>query len=334
MFTDEAGITIAAGKGGNGCLSFRREKYIEKGGPDGGDGGDGGSIYLRANAHINTLNYFKYNRNFSAESGSTGQGNQRTGKSGDDLYIDVPLGTVAKCRETTEFIGELLVDEQTLLLAVGGIHGLGNTRFKSSINRAPRKTTKGTLGENKTIDLELQILADVGLIGMPNAGKSSLITTLSNSKSKVADYPFTTIEPSLGVVEIDSFRSIVMADLPGLVHNAHQGTGMGFRFLRHVSRNHLLMQVVDCSLEPQTVVNNIQVIRHELEQYNAELLQREQILVFNKIDLLEHPDQHIAQIVDVLDNTQINYCLVSAKEGLGMELLLHKIREQFEERDE
>ncbi|NNC54133.1 MAG: GTPase ObgE, partial [Pseudomonadales bacterium] len=241
-FVDEASITVTAGKGGNGCLSFRREKYIPKGGPDGGDGGDGGSIYLVADAALNTLVDFRYQPRYRAESGRSGQGSNCTGAAGQDKLLAVPIGTTVIDEETSEVIGDLQTADDRLLVAKGGHHGLGNTRFKSSTNRAPRQTTTGADGESRKLRLELKILADVGLLGMPNAGKSSLIAAVSAARPKIADYPFTTLVPNLGVVSVAAHRSFVMADIPGLIAGAAEGAGLGIRFLKHLTRTRLLLQ--------------------------------------------------------------------------------------------
>ena len=235
-FVDEATITVEAGNGGNGCVSFRREKYIPKGGPDGGDGGDGGSVWLVADADLNTLIDFRYTRRFKAERGTDGMGRQRTGKSGADLEIPVPVGTVVHDVDTGEQLGDLVTVGQRLKVAQGGFHGIGNTRYKSSTNQAPRQFKPGTPGETRQLQLELKLLADVGLLGLPNAGKSTLIHAVSAARPKVADYPFTTLYPNLGVVRIEAHQSFVIADIPGLIEGAAEGAGLGVRFLKHLSR--------------------------------------------------------------------------------------------------
>lgn len=244
-FVDEAVIKIEAGNGGNGCLSFRREKFIPRGGPDGGDGGDGGSIYLVGNPELNTLIDYRFQRHFKADNGKSGMGANCTGKKGDDLFIEVPIGTLAYDVDTGECLVDIQEPNVPVLIAQGGFHGLGNTRYKSSINRAPRQTTQGSLGESRQIRLELRVLADVGLLGFPNAGKSTLIRAVSSAKPKVADYPFTTLYPNLGVVSVDSHKSFVMADIPGLIEGASEGTGLGHRFLKHLSRTCVLLHVID-----------------------------------------------------------------------------------------
>ena len=284
-FIDQVIIEVAAGNGGHGCMSFRREKFIPFGGPDGGDGGDGGSIYFEASASLNTLIDLRYQRLYRAKTGQSGMGAMRTGKAGDDLIIAVPVGTVVYDADTEEFIGDLTEPGQRLCVAKGGFHGLGNTRFKSSTNRAPRQTTKGSPGEERRLKCELKVLADVGLLGLPNAGKSTLVRAISNATPKVADYPFTTIRPHLGVVRVDELRSFVVSDIPGLIEGASEGLGLGHRFLKHLSRTAVLWHVVDLS-EPDdaVVVQQIKTIQKELEQYDPEFLEKPCWLVFNKID--------------------------------------------------
>lgn len=240
-FVDEATISVQAGNGGNGCLSFRREKFVERGGPDGGDGGHGGNVYLVANEAVNTLVDFRVVRKFKAENGQPGAGRNKTGKSGDDLEVIVPCGTVVHEIDTDELIGDLTETGQRMMVAEAGHAGLGNTRFKSSINRAPRKTTPGTPGEKRHLRLELKLLADVGLVGLPNAGKSTLIRAMSAARPKVADYPFTTLHPNLGVVSVGLLQSFVMADVPGLIEGAAEGAGLGIQFLKHLQRTKLLL---------------------------------------------------------------------------------------------
>ena len=290
-FVDEARISVTAGKGGNGCLSFRREKYIAKGGPDGGDGGNGGSVYLQADSALNTLIDYRYQPRYRAESGQGGQGKNCTGRAGADKVLPVPVGTTVIDETTGEPIGDLLEAGQRLLVAKGGAHGLGNTRFKSSTNRAPRQTTPGKPGEARQLKLELKLLADVGLVGLPNAGKSSLVAALSAARPKIADYPFTTLTPSLGVVSIEAHRSFVMADIPGIIAGAAQGAGLGIRFLKHLTRNRLLLQLVDVApLDGSDPLDAIAQVNCELEDFSPALAARERWLVLNKIDLISGPD--------------------------------------------
>lgn len=287
-FVDQAKIHVAAGKGGDGCLSFRREKFIEFGGPDGGDGGDGGSIWVRTDPRLNTLIDFRFKRHFKATNGQPGAGRDRIGKSGDDLNIRVPCGTVVYDEGTGELIGELLEAGDELLVAKGGRHGMGNAYFKSSTNRAPRRITKGTPGEVRELRLELKLLADVGLVGLPNAGKSTLISRVSAARPKIADYPFTTLHPVLGVVSLGPERSFVIADIPGIIEGAAEGAGLGLTFLRHVDRTKLLLHVLDVSeLDPEREpVKDFKTISSELKKYDPALAKRERWLVMNKADVL------------------------------------------------
>lgn len=286
-FIDEALISVNAGKGGDGCLSFRREKNIPLGGPDGGDGGDGGSVYFEVDSRLNTLLDFRYKRLFKARNGQPGMGRDRIGKSADDLIIFVPPGTLIYDTQMEELIGDLTIDHANLLVAKGGYHGLGNARFKSSINRAPRKTTKGTLGDARELRLELKLLADVGLLGLPNAGKSSLIRQVSAARPKVADYPFTTLRPILGVVAVGDDYSFVLADIPGIIEGAADGAGLGVQFLRHVERTKLLLHIIDvsCFAAVGDPVADFQTVTRELGQYSSVLAERERWVVFNKIDV-------------------------------------------------
>ena len=286
-FVDEATIKVQAGKGGNGCLSFRREKYIPRGGPDGGDGGDGGSVILVAKEGLNTLIDFRYTRHFKAESGQQGSSSECTGRSGDDLLLDVPVGTTVIDPETGEVLGDLTEVDQQLKVAQGGFHGLGNTRYKSSTNRAPRQTSPGQEGDLREIKLELKVLADVGLLGLPNAGKSTFIRSVSAARPKVADYPFTTLVPNLGVVGMSGEKSFVVADIPGLIEGASEGAGLGIRFLKHLTRTRLLLHLVDMMpYDGTTPAHNAHVIETELAQFSATLSTGDRWLVLNKIDLL------------------------------------------------
>lgn len=287
-FVDEATIRVEAGKGGNGAVSFRREKYIPRGGPDGGDGGDGGSVYLVADSGLNTLVDFRHQRRHRAHSGQQGMGRNRTGRSAEDLLVKVPVGTRVTDMETGELMGELLSHGQQLLVAKGGFHGIGNARFKSSTNRAPRQFTPGSMGEERDIHLELILLADVGLLGMPNAGKSSLITKVSSATPKVADYPFTTLHPNLGVVSLGTGNSFVIADIPGVIEGAAEGAGLGLQFLKHLDRTRLLLHLVDMVPMNDQVspAEEVRLIVSELEKYSDDLYERERWLVLNKMDLM------------------------------------------------
>ncbi len=298
-FVDEATISVDAGKGGNGCLSFRREKYIPRGGPDGGDGGDGGSVILEANDSINTLIDYRYVRSYRARSGETGKGRNCTGAAGEDLFLQVPVGTTVFDIDTEEVLGDLTDVGQQLIVAQGGWHGLGNTRFKSSTNRAPRQTTKGKEGEARNIRLELKVLADVGLLGLPNAGKSTLIRSISSAKPKVADYPFTTLVPNLGVVRVEAHRSFVVADIPGLIKGASEGAGLGIRFLMHLVRTRLLLHVVDMApFDATNPADAVAEIAGELLNFSPTLASRERWLVLNKLDMV--PEGERQQLCDDL----------------------------------
>lgn len=303
-FVDEVIIKVEAGKGGNGCMSFRREKFIPFGGPNGGDGGDGGSIYLEADSHINTLVDYRYQRQFKADNGKPGEGSLCRGKSAQDLYLKVPVGTMIYDDDTGELIGDLVEAGQTICVARGGFHGIGNARFKSSINRAPRQTTPGKPGECRQLKLELKLLADAGLLGLPNAGKSTLINKISNAKPKVADYPFTTLHPNLGVVRVDDNQSFVIADIPGLIEGAAEGAGLGIRFLKHLSRTKLLLHLVDIEpVDGRDPVESVETIFAELQKYSKELADKPRWLVINKIDLVleEERQAMIEDIVKRLD---------------------------------
>lgn len=302
-FVDEAVIRVEAGKGGNGCLSFRREKYIPKGGPDGGDGGRGGSIFVEGDDSLNTLIDYRYQRLYRAQSGTGGMGREKSGPKGEDMVLKVPVGTSIIDSETETLIGDVTRHGERLCLAKGGDGGMGNTRFKSSTNRAPRKTTPGFPGEARDLRLELQVLADVGLVGLPNAGKSSLVSMLSAAKPKIADYPFTTLIPSLGVVRINSHRSFVIADVPGLIAGAAEGAGLGIRFLKHLTRARILLHLVDLNpLDGKDPIEAVQEISDELERFSPTLAARERWLVINKADTVPEDqwDEELERIKSAL----------------------------------
>lgn len=319
-FVDEAKIYVEAGKGGNGACSFLRLKFMPFGGPDGGNGGDGGSVYLKADESINTLVDYRYIKTYKAHNGEKGGGQNCTGKSGEDLTLRVPAGTMVYDDDTDELIIDLATPGQTACVAQGGRHGIGNSHFKSSTNRAPRRTIPGQDGERRNLRLELKVLADVGLVGMPNAGKSTLITAMSAARPKIADYPFTTLYPYLGVVSVARFRSFVIADLPGLIEGAAEGAGLGIRFLKHVARTRLLFHVVDVyPIDESDPVENVRSITEELGKYSEELLTKERWLVLNKVDLL--PSDEAAKVcADIVKklNWQGRVFIVSgiAKQGL------------------
>ncbi len=292
-FIDEAVISVKAGDGGNGIVSFRREKYIPKGGPDGGDGGKGGDVYAIADDNTNTLVDFRYTRKFEARRGENGGSKNCSGKGADDIYLSVPIGTTIIDTDLDVVIGDLTEKGQTIRIAKGGDGGFGNTRFKSSTNQAPRKATSGFPGEFKNIKLELKVVADVGLIGLPNAGKSTFIRQVSAARPKVADYPFTTLVPNLGVVDVGTHQSFVMADIPGLIEGASEGAGLGIRFLKHVARTRRLLHIVDVQpIDGSDPVANAEVILNELEKFSHELSQLPQILVLNKLDQVPADEQN------------------------------------------
>ena len=336
-FVDEAKITVKAGDGGNGCLSFRREKYIPFGGPDGGDGGDGGDVYLIADEQVNTLIDFRYQRHFKAQRGENGRGRQCSGARGDDLVIKVPVGTEAWDDDTDELIGDLVKSGDKLMVAKGGWHGLGNLRYKSSINRAPRQTSDGTPGEERQLRLEMKLLADIGLLGLPNAGKSTFISQVSAAQPKVADYPFTTLHPNLGVVTLKDVRSFVIADIPGLVEGAAEGAGLGIQFLRHLTRTRLLLHLVDMAPVDveQDPVESVNIINNELKRYSDALGKQPQWLVLNKMDLVpEDIREELCQEVLSRLNWQGPVYHVSGKSGEGCDALCEDVMAFLETQQE
>ena len=288
-FLDQAKIFVKAGDGGNGIASFRREKFIEYGGPNGGDGGDGGSVILKAVNGLNTLIDFRFAQHFKSENGDKGGSNNKTGHGGKNLYLRVPLGTQVYAEDKKTLIYDFTKENEEFILAKGGKGGVGNTKFKSSTNRAPRKFTKGKLGEEISVWLELKIIADVGLIGFPNAGKSSFLTISTKARPKIADYPFTTLKPNLGVVQFDD-KEIVIADIPGLIQGAHKGVGLGDKFLKHVERCKSLLHIID--INEDDLVDKYKIIREELKQYSEKLTKKKEIVVFNKIDLLTEEEKN------------------------------------------
>ena len=303
-FVDEALIKVQAGKGGSGCMSFRREKYIPKGGPDGGDGGDGGSVFLVAKDGLNTLIDFRYTRNFKAQNGQQGSSANCTGAGGEDLVLQVPVGTTVLDQDSGEVLGDLTEIDQRLRVAQCGFHGLGNARYKSSTNRAPRQTSPGQEGEMRALRLELKVLADVGLLGLPNAGKSTFIRAVSAARPKVADYPFTTLVPNLGVVGMSGEKSFVIADIPGLIEGASDGAGLGIRFLKHLTRTRLLLHMVDMlPIDGACAADNAVVIERELESFSAMLYSGQRWLVLNKLDLVpaDEVEARCEEVVRILD---------------------------------
>ncbi|ARR48316.1 TPA: Obg family GTPase CgtA [Photobacterium damselae] len=332
-FVDEAVIRVDAGDGGNGVVSFRREKYVPKGGPDGGDGGDGGDVYLVADENLNTLIDYRFQRFYAAERGENGRGGNCTGKRGEDIILSVPVGTRAVDEETGEVIADLTEHGMKLMVAKGGFHGLGNTRFKSSVNRAPRQKTMGTKGEIRHLRLELLLLADVGMLGLPNAGKSTFIRAVSAAKPKVADYPFTTLVPSLGVVRAGADRSFVVADIPGLIEGAADGAGLGIRFLKHLERCRVLLHMIDLlPADGSDPVENTFTIINELEQYSEKLTGKPRWLVFNKVDLMpeDEANEKIQEILDALA-WEDKYYRISALNRLGTQELCYDLMEFIEQ---
>ncbi len=335
-FVDEATIRVQAGNGGHGCLSFRREKYVERGGPDGGDGGHGGSVYLVADAAMNTLADFRIARNFRAETGQGGAGRNKTGRSGEDLDVKIPCGTVVHDVDTGELICDLTETGQRQKVSEGGRGGLGNARFKSSVNRAPRKITNGTQGEGRHLSLELKVLADVGLLGMPNAGKSTLISSMSEAKPRIADYPFTTLHPNLGVVRVGLLQSFVMADVPGLIEGASEGAGLGIQFLKHLQRTGLLLHLVDIApIEGSSPAKVVTAIANELGNFSDDLADKNRWLVINKLDLLNMEDLDAARqkLLAELDWKGPVFA-VSAATGEGTEALGQAVIRALEEQSE
>ena len=332
-FVDEALITVEAGNGGAGCLSFRREKYLPKGGPEGGGGGHGGSVILMADENLNTLIDYRFQPRYRADNGRPGAGRNKTGAGGSDLVLKVPVGTAIYNDETNTLVGEVVADGDVMTVAEGGRGGLGNTRFKSSTNRAPRRTTPGTPGEAYKLRLELRLLADVGLVGLPNAGKSTLISQLSAAKPKIADYPFTTLVPQLGVVSLAPHRNFVIADIPGLISGAAEGAGLGTRFLKHLTRTRILLHLVDVApIDEKDPVDVVETIADELEQFSPSLAARERWLILNKVDLVnaDERDAFIDELKEAF-NWPHPVHVISGVTGDGCELLAYNLMTRLEE---
>lgn len=332
-FVDEVTIRVEAGNGGNGCLSFHREKFVPMGGPDGGNGGHGGSVYLIADLNLNTLIDYRHDRIHRAQRGQNGMGSLCFGKQGEDKVLKVPVGTTVFDEDTDELIGDLTQDKQKLIVAKGGDGGFGNAHFKSSTNRAPRKITKGIPGECRNLRLELKVLADIGLLGMPNAGKSTFIRSVSAAKPKVADYPFTTLHPNLGVVQVESYKSFVIADIPGLIEGAAEGAGLGIQFLKHLSRTKILLHLVDIApIDGTNPVENIALIEQELEKYSSELYCKERWLVFNKIDVIPPDELEMQknQLMKVLGKFDKIF-FISALANMGTHALCAGIQARLDE---
>ena len=328
-FVDEAKFFVKAGDGGNGCVSFRREKYVPRGGPNGGDGGKGGDVYLVADRNLNSLIDFRYHSHFKAEPGVGGQGSDRHGRGGKDCVVRVPLGSVIKDAETGVVLVDLIEPEQVYCAAEGGKGGLGNARFATSTNRAPRKATLGRPGEERWLVIELKLLADVGLIGLPNAGKSTLLSKLSAANPKIAPYPFTTLEPQLGVLHFQYTDPCIIADIPGLIEGAHQGVGLGHQFLRHIERTSILLHLIDVSSDEGQPFEDYQVLARELAAYNRELLDRKHLIVLNKIDLVD--EERLAEVKQQFAAVDLPLLTISAETGAGLELLKELLADLLEE---
>ncbi len=334
QFIDLVKIHVRAGNGGKGCVSFRREKYVPKGGPNGGDGGRGGHVILRATRDINTLLDVKYRQRYMAEKGEHGKGKEMHGKNGRDLIIPVPVGTVVKDAISGEVLEDIVDDGQEFLAARGGRGGMGNAHFKTPTRQAPRFAQPGEEGEEKTLILELKLLADVGLIGLPNAGKSTLLSVVSSARPKIADYPFTTLQPVLGVVKYQDFRSFVIADIPGLIEGAHKGAGLGFQFLRHVERTTILLHLIDISeMAQEDPVENLKKINKELELYSTELISKPQVVVGTKLDIKGN-GQRLDRLVHYCKDNGYIFFAISAITGEGVEELLTYLGRKVEEYNE
>ncbi len=333
-FIDEAKIYVAAGDGGNGVVSFRREKYEPEGGPNGGDGGKGGSVYVVADRNLNTLIEYRYTRKFLAERGENGGSSDCYGKGGKDIFMHVPVGTIITDENTQAVVADLDVDGKKILLARGGKGGLGNIHFKSSTNRAPRQCTKGEPGEERDLRMELRVLADVGLLGLPNAGKSTFIRAVSAARPKVADYPFTTMHPNLGVVRVSENKSFVIADIPGLIEGAAEGAGLGIRFLKHLARTRVLLHIVDLAPpDPEAdPVHDARAIVHELEKYSPELAAKPRWLILNKLDLIpeDERDQRIQDFLSDYDQSGAPHFCISAISGDGCRPLIYALQDALE----
>ncbi len=328
MFVDTAKIRVQAGRGGDGCLSFRREKFVPKGGPDGGNGGRGGHIVFKATSSLNTLLNFRYQPLSRAEKGQAGMGSNKCGADGQDLLLEVPLGTIVRDSETGEFIADLSEEGLEVIIAQGGRGGFGNEHFKSSTNRAPRRTTKGKAGAESLLELELKLLADVGLIGMPNAGKSTLISRISESKPKIADYPFTTLQPNLGVVGLSDYCSCVVADIPGLIPGASKGKGLGLQFLRHVERCKLLLHLIDASLPPERGLSDFDALAYELSKFSSVLARKHRMAILTKMDVTESRE-HSLKLREGIMERGVEVHGISAVSGLGIGELLEKISQML-----
>ncbi len=328
-FVDEVKFYVKGGDGGNGCVSFLREKFVPKGGPNGGDGGDGGSVYLEADPRKASLLDFRYASHFKAERGNNGSGSDKHGRGGKDFIVKVPIGSLVKDADTGEVLADLTEPGETYLVARGGSGGLGNARFATSTNRAPRKATPGKLGVERWVRIELKLLADIGLIGLPNAGKSTLLSKLSAANPKVAAYPFTTLEPQLGVLHFKYGESCIIADIPGLIEGAHEGVGLGHRFLKHIERTSVLLHIIDCSSEDDQPLDDFRVLEKELEAYNKELLGRRYVILLNKIDLIDQ--ERRSEVQEMFSRAGFETKNISAESGEGIAELKDMLDDLFEE---
>ena len=330
MFLDEAKITLKAGDGGCGCLAFRREKFVPRGGPSGGDGGRGGHIYVESTLRHNTLIQFRYHRIFKAQRGEHGMGSNCHGKDGQDLAIQVPVGTILFDEDVQEMLHDFTQPNERVLICHGGRGGRGNAQFATSVNRAPRRFEYGFPGESRNLRLELKLLADVGLVGLPNVGKSTLISRLSSARPKIGDYPFTTLEPNLGVVLLENFRSYVVADMPGLISGAHLGHGLGIQFLRHIERTKVLVHLVDLSdVHGRNPAEDFETVNRELQAFNAAILQKPTLVVGAKLDAMDDPSR-LEALRSLAAERDIEFCAVSSVSGAGVEELKYKLAEMVE----
>jgi GTP-binding protein len=329
-FIDEAKFFVKCGDGGNGCVSFRREKFVPKGGPDGGDGGDGGDVIIKASKRLGSLIDFRYRSHFIAERGNHGQGKKKHGRNGEDCIITVPVGSIIKDAETDEVIADLIENGQNIIVAKGGIGGRGNTHFATSTNRVPRVAGKGKPGIELWLRIELKLLADIGLVGLPNAGKSTLLSMLSAAQPKIASYPFTTLEPHLGVMQLDQHAPHIIADIPGLIEGAHKGAGLGHKFLKHIERTKILLHIVDASKTIDEIIEDHQTIEQELSRYNETLLSRRKLILLNKIDLLEDKNQS-EKLLDIFKNKDVSVLAISALSGSGIDALKKYLVETLED---
>jgi GTP-binding protein len=330
MFIDRAKIHVRGGNGGNGVTAFRREKFVPRGGPSGGDGGHGGSVYIQSSANVNTLLHFRYAHEHAAERGRHGEGSNRHGRMGEDIVLEVPIGTVVTDEATSELIHDFTEVGEKVLVAAGGRGGLGNAQFATSTNRAPRYHQEGRLGAERTLVLELKLIADAGLVGLPNAGKSTLISRISAARPKIADYPFTTLEPHLGVVDLGNFKSFVVADIPGLIEGAHTGAGLGDRFLRHIERTKLLLHLVDLSGLSHDPIQDFQTVSRELEAYSPEVAAKPKIVVASKLDALDDAAR-LTEFERFCETEQLELRSISAATGQGLESLLYAVERRLTE---